>query len=68
MAKETSGERTTIAVDVDTYQQFSKVAKLLEIPIKDASEQAVQEWTKKNTPAARRKANQLLEPASASRD
>lgn len=62
MANET--ERTAVNVDLDTHEQFSKTAGLLGVPIKDAVKEALTEWTKRNSAAAKKKAHQLFESAA----
>jgi hypothetical protein len=53
-------DRVTIAVSRETHEAHSRIASLLGLDLKEATEQAVSEWNRKNAPAARKKANQLI--------
>lgn len=57
-------DRVTIAVSRETHERHSKIAALLGIDLKEATEQAVCEWNRKNEAAARKKVNQLIGSSS----
>lgn len=53
-----------VAIERETHETFSHIAKLRGMSLKEAVDEAVTEWNKKNAPAAQRKANQLLKSAA----
>lgn len=57
-------ERVTVAISKETHTQHASIAKLLGLDLKDATEEAVREWNRKNAKAASAKAVQLLRPAA----
>lgn len=63
MPKETE-DRVNVAIERETHETFSHIAKLRGMSLKEAVDEAVTEWNKKNAPAAQRKANQLLKSAA----
>lgn len=53
-------ERVTLAVSKKTHEAHRKIATLLGLDVKEATEQAVSDWNRRNESAARKKANQLV--------
>jgi adenosylcobinamide amidohydrolase len=60
MAKETSTDRVNVAIAREIHTTLAHVATLLGKDLKEATEEAVQEWIKKHATAAKRKSAQLL--------
>jgi len=53
-------ERVSVAIKKDTHSKLAKIAELLDKGVREALDEAAEQWAERNTAAAKKKANQLL--------
>lgn len=63
MPKETE-DRVNVAIERETHEAFSHIAKLRGMSLKEAVDEAVKQWNKRNAAAAQKKMSQVVESAA----